>query len=149
MCRWEPIVIRPTPQRPPIIPASTENATIEALTSRIAALEQALLDTKNQIPAGEDERKDDAVPSTSHVSPVRSLIEHAPASTSPPEQPVHAVEAVAKSSQPPRETGPRALLDYNVQAAALALAQLSLAPRTEYVGGGSLLYALHKVCRRF
>ena len=43
------------------------------------------------------------------------------------------------------QAGPRALLDYNVQVAAVALAQLSLAPRTEYVGSGTVLCALHKL----
>lgn len=43
------------------------------------------------------------------------------------------------------EGGPRALLDFKVQVAAVALAQLSLAPSAEYVGAGTVLCALHKV----
>ena len=35
--------------------------------------------------------------------------------------------------------------DFDVQLAAVKIAQLSLAPSTEYIGGGTLLCALHKV----
>ena len=35
--------------------------------------------------------------------------------------------------------------DYDVQRAAVALAQLSLAPQDEYIGMGTIPYALHKV----
>lgn len=65
-------------------------------------------------------------------------------SCSPPPQTSGGFETTATKSQQ-REDGPRALLDFNVQVAAVALAQLSLAPRTEYVGSGTVLCAIHKV----
>ena len=44
-----------------------------------------------------------------------------------------------------KRDGPVALIDFDVQQAAVALAQLSLAPRTEYIGAGSVLCAIHRL----
>ncbi|EMD35144.1 hypothetical protein CERSUDRAFT_116619 [Gelatoporia subvermispora B] len=48
-------------------------------------------------------------------------------------------------NSPVTEECPRALIDFDVQVAAVALAQLSLAPRNEYVGCGTILCALHRL----
>ncbi|CAL1698140.1 unnamed protein product [Somion occarium] len=136
LCRWEPIVVRPPPQRPPIIatePTADPNATIEALLARVAVLEKALLNEN-----GGQRDLDDGPGSNILDSSIRSV--HAGLI------PDSRGSSVEQDEEGPRSTGgPRALLDYNVQLAAVALAQLSLAPRTEYVGAGTVLCALHKL----
>lgn len=137
LCRWEPIVVRPTPQRPPAEAINaTANATIEALSARIAALEQSLFQQQNNSTnTSRDTSPSAAVTSSSH-SPESIPVEPSEISLS-----TIADEQTDKEN----EDGPRALIDYDVQVAAVALAQLSLAPRTEYVGSGTVLCAIHKV----
>ena len=53
MCRWEPIVTRPDPQRPPAAAVASTQMTIEVLTARIASLEQELSQAKNAIEKNE------------------------------------------------------------------------------------------------
>ncbi|KAJ3548015.1 hypothetical protein NM688_g5345 [Phlebia brevispora] len=120
------------------MPTATESATIEGLSARIAALEQALLSkdghdtSQKQNPCHSDEY---SPPETSSRTG-----ESTESTATDPDSP-KSFEAVTSQN----ENGPRALLDFNVQVAAVALAQLSMAPRTEYVGAGTVLCALHKV----
>lgn len=128
-------MVRPTPQRPPVaaIQAATDaNATIEALMARVAALEQAL---NNKEKGDLSERPGSDILGNTTLASQSNLI---PSSRSP--------SVDTDEDHPPGDqAGPRALLDYNVQIAAVALAQLSLAPRTEYIGSGTVLCALHKL----
>ncbi|KAI0073183.1 hypothetical protein K474DRAFT_242699 [Panus rudis PR-1116 ss-1] len=134
LCRWEPIVVRPEPQRPPVIPGQTTSeatATIQALVARVAALEEALSKKTAEAPKETTTRKT----GSSALSPIQP--------TFIPNNDEH----IAKDDGdlPAYGEGPRRLLDYNVQVAAVALAQLSLAPRTEYVGSGTVISALNKL----
>ncbi|KAL4253796.1 hypothetical protein ABKN59_002976 [Abortiporus biennis] len=125
LCRWEPIFARPPPQRPPTQaisqPADVDaNATIAKLTARVAALEKAL--EQNQ---------------TTNSS---SKCSHCSRSTNR-----DASDDIDQSGVSDCDSEGLALIDYNVQTAAVALAQLSLAPRAEYVGNGSVLCAIHRL----
>lgn len=135
MCRWEPIVVRPTPQRPPIEAISaTANATIEALSARIATLEQALTRQQHGATSG-----DDSSPNLTGT----------PSGSQTPEfTPEPSVELSLSAGEPSgteSEERPHALINHDVQVAAVALAQLSLAPKAEYVGSGTVLCALHRL----
>lgn len=126
--------MRPAPQRPPLAATnSAATATIDALSARIAALEQTLLQHAQQ-----NQQLQDAGQTTSN-----SNTSSESGSGSTPGSPNTNAEISAPAA--PSEDGPRSLIDYNVQLAAVALAQLSLAPRTEYVGNGTVLCAIHKV----
>ncbi|KAL6308936.1 hypothetical protein BKA93DRAFT_762530 [Sparassis latifolia] len=132
LCRWEPIVVRPTPQRPPVMPSSAASDTIQALSTRIAVLEQTLLRQNIQLSTGYDCN-----------SPGNSTFDQQPSSLDKPEVPIPTGTGAAGGNAD--SEGPRALYDFNVQVAAVALAQLSLAPREEYIGAGTILCALHKL----
>ncbi|EKM52703.1 uncharacterized protein PHACADRAFT_261296 [Phanerochaete carnosa HHB-10118-sp] len=147
LCRWEPVVVRPAPQRPPSAAisaaanAAAANSTIEALSARIAALEQALLQQQSCA-------QKDTNDTTSHAS--SSLSPPASSSESTPDlghdfTPSPGAADPCSETENEDEDAPPALIDYDVQRAAVALAQLSLAPRTEYVGNGTVLCAIHKL----
>ncbi|PCH43093.1 hypothetical protein WOLCODRAFT_103068 [Wolfiporia cocos MD-104 SS10] len=166
LCRWEPIMARPTPQRPPG-PAATPTGragkasenTVEALSKRIAVLEQTILqqNLKNsQRLEGHGQAAETAV--HSHEPLLELTEQDAIASQDPNACGVSEkaslysagdVTTAQGNQDAPLDlrcvAGPRALYDYKVQAAAVALAQLSLAPREEYIGGGTILCALHKL----
>ena len=114
--------------------------TIEVLTARIASLEQELSQAKNAIEKNERGLK--ALESSSTPIPTNvsrfSEEDHAPSRQGESSSSRTRDETVEKQE-------PRALLDHDVQAAAVALAQLSLAPKAEFVGNGSVLSALHRV----
>lgn len=100
--------------------------------ARVAALEKALA---NKEMSSLSERPGSDILGNSTLASQSNLI---PSSRS------SSVDTEEEHSSDDR-AGPRALLDYNVQVAAVALAQLSLAPRTEYVGSGTVICALHKL----
>ena len=134
LCRWEPIVVRPTPQRPPTEAISVSaNATIEALSARIAALEQALKQQQHGTVNGDDTPNPTGTPSGSQTP---EFI---------PEPSAALSLSAGESNEVENEERPHALIDHDVQVAAVALAQLSLAPKAEYVGSGTVLCALHRV----
>ncbi|GJE92953.1 Zn(II)2Cys6 transcription factor [Phanerochaete sordida] len=142
LCRWEPIVVRPTPQRPPTAAISAAaNSTIETLSARIAALEQALLQQQQQNAARDT--NDGTSHSSSMSPPASSENEGTPDLAHDFVSPPASLEAGAEDREGGEE--PRGPIDFKVQAAAVALAQLSLAPRTEYVGNGTVLCAIHKL----
>ena len=147
-------MVRPTPQRPPTIPPDTvtpsASATIQTLTDRVAALEKALAAKQ----AYEDNNivMDSSAPTISPNGPTAST----PDSTTSGSN--SGVAQVREEVSPPRQDacghltgtqnqgdGPQPLIDMNVQLAAVALAQLSLAPRTEYLGAGTVVCAIHKL----
>ncbi|KAI0339071.1 hypothetical protein BDW22DRAFT_1381142 [Trametopsis cervina] len=131
LCHWEPIVVRPTPQRPPTM---ARDATIETLMARIATLEAALVRQSTPSERG--------MPRLSS-SPLAEAV-HTPAEQQLPGS--NFVDPTRTNNLQDRgEQEPRALIDYNVQVAAVALAQLSLAPRAEFVGNGTVLCAIHKL----
>ncbi len=136
------MVARPTPQRPPaIVTANAADATIETLSARIATLEKALLEQSRQDTQNEWNKASSVSSGLSPESSADSSAESPPSDNcGGPETTVNAANSASNG-----EDGPRALLDFDVQVAAVALAQLSLAPRTEYIGAGSVICALHKV----
>lgn len=132
---------RPAPQRPPTLPTTAENSTIEALTARITALEEAL---KAQTGGTTVQGCGSAQAETNPQSPSSSRGSSDPSDTSTvPPEPCREWESVFSKAH--CDNGPRALIDPDVQVAATALAQLSMAPRAEYIGGGTLVCALNKV----
>ncbi|KAI0092289.1 hypothetical protein BDY19DRAFT_929331 [Irpex rosettiformis] len=135
LCRWEPIVARPEPQRPPPAAIANTQITIGVLTARIATLERELAQARN---AAIEKNERDVSPSTSIVSTSTNVERSSDPATSTSKSGESATghENVGKQE-------PRALLDHDVQAAAVALAQLSLAPKAEFVGTGSVLSAIH------
>lgn len=131
---------RPEPQRPPAAAIAGTQMTIATLTARIASLEQELVQAKNAIEKNERGLK--ALESSSSPSPVNTTsIPNSDGSSSGSGTP--AADHIHNENGEKDE--PRALLDSDVQAAAVALAQLSLAPKTEFVGNGSVLSAIHAV----
>ncbi|KAJ3480371.1 hypothetical protein NLI96_g8396 [Meripilus lineatus] len=188
LCRWEPFVVRPTPQRPPVISpepsaqvaaaaAASAEATIQTLTARVAALEKALAAKQVVEETNIGIGVDASGVSSGSGSPSNGLngvngnggymhgegqrVEMCSEQTKkylypyphlpvllPPGLPLSAPCDSGHISRPPTDPtadGPRALIDFNVQVAAVALAQLSLAPRTEYIGAGTVLCAIHKL----
>ncbi|KAI0632947.1 hypothetical protein C8Q77DRAFT_857003 [Trametes polyzona] len=162
LCRWEPIVVRPPPQAPP----EGAGSTIATLSARIAALEQALLRQSTRAPDNANSSRHTSPQTESHPSPAHSL-NYGPAtapspstvsasySASSPEQgdemtnTAAAIEPFVERPAPdPRDADgdcALSLFDFEVQQAAISMAQMSLAPQDEYVGGGTILCALHKL----
>ena len=128
-------MVRPTPQRPPIVSTSAAE-TIEALSARIATLEQTII--RQQVAISKSEQEQALVRLTygdsASLRPSSRLLD------GPPDP-----SDSSSADESARIGGPHALIDHNVQAAAAALAQLSLAPRAEYVGGGTILCAIHRL----
>lgn len=140
LCRWEPIVVRPIPQRPPVDATQSvpDAEKIQALSSRIAVLEQMLLGQNVALPTGQASSRESSSGSGNSLTQ---------SSNDPESLERQSARQNAMAAPSPDTTigGPHALYDFKVQAAAVALAQLSLAPRDEYVGGGTILCALHKM----
>ncbi|KAH9943764.1 hypothetical protein B0H21DRAFT_810161 [Amylocystis lapponica] len=136
LCRWEPIVVRPAPQRPPALSTTAAADTIQALSARIAVLEQTLVRQAATVSANPNDQGNNAAGAN---VPAFHDVEKSTSSSSS--------NASNRSSNSllTATGGPRALYDFNVQLAAVGLAQLSLAPREEYIGSGTLLCALHKL----
>ncbi|THH30295.1 hypothetical protein EUX98_g3885 [Antrodiella citrinella] len=118
--------------------AGNLSSTVETLLARVSALEEALRDKRAQ--------------QSSYISPDSSVSGASPGSgvRSSPEFEARS-ERCTTGGAPgelrflEKKDGPVALIDFDVQVAAVALAQLSLAPRTEYVGLGTVLCALHRL----
>ncbi|OSC99996.1 hypothetical protein PYCCODRAFT_1453475 [Trametes coccinea BRFM310] len=175
LCRWEPLVARPAPQRPPegapTVPESAQS-TIAALSARIAALEDVISRQNVQIQGtvgkGLFDTASGAEGSSSSVT-VEALVASGAvaAATSPSDSTSSDRSSSATggknsgkngSSTSPsshgcspngsaieEEEGSLSHYDYDVQRAAVALAQLSLAPQDEYIGMGTIPYALNKL----
>ncbi|KAI0830224.1 hypothetical protein BC628DRAFT_1313978 [Trametes gibbosa] len=163
LCRWEPMVVRPAPQAPP--EGALSGSTIAALSSRIAVLEQTLLRQNLQ-----HERSADCTAGAQ--PPISSVLESA-TTVSPSETPAVSGTTISPNTQTQRVSTPHtaqlvenstvstdsphdstasnsgecalSLFDHDLQRAAIAMAQMSLAPRDEYVGGGTVLCALHRL----
>ncbi|KAI0354319.1 hypothetical protein OH77DRAFT_1405549 [Trametes cingulata] len=175
LCRWEPLVARPAPQRPPegapTAPAESAHSTIAALSARIAALEDVISRQNLQIrglaePANGSPKAQGAS-STVTVETVVKSSAYAAAS-SPSDSASSDRSSSGSGSKNGRADGSStshsspgascvpngnaeeedcalSRYDYDVQSAAVALAQLSLAHDSEFVGAGTIPYALHKL----
>ncbi|OCH90853.1 hypothetical protein OBBRIDRAFT_887380 [Obba rivulosa] len=148
LCRWEPIVARPTPQRPPVTFTDAAHDTIQALSARIAALEQTISRQNNALKEQAANLGSSSASSADY--PDTEAAESSGAASRRLSLDLSAFEGMpsgsgTSGSTPVTEESPRALIDFDVQVAAVALAQLSLAPRTEYVGCGTILCALHRL----
>ncbi|KAI0776760.1 hypothetical protein BD413DRAFT_610348 [Trametes elegans] len=172
LCRWEPIVARPAPQRPPegaptVAVPEAAHSTIAALSARIAALEEVISRQSVQI---RDYAGTDGSPPAQGTPPtavtVASLLASqegsSPSDASSSDRSTKAsrssgagTSSTASTSSPEcvktdssvdeDEECALSHYDYDVQSAAVALAQLSLAPQDEYIGTGTIPYALHKL----
>ncbi|KAF7794577.1 hypothetical protein EIP86_005712 [Pleurotus ostreatoroseus] len=119
------------------MPTVAENATIAALTARITALEEALkTQTHGSTANGGSGQAETDLQSASSS---RGTSEPEPSNTT---EPCREWENVYNNVH--CDNGPRSFIDHDVQVAAVALAQLSMAPRAEYIGGGTLVCALNK-----
>ncbi|KAI0369245.1 hypothetical protein BV20DRAFT_968105 [Pilatotrama ljubarskyi] len=174
LCRWEPLVARPAPQRPPegapIVPAESAQSTIAALSARISALEDVISRQNMQIRGLADSNDGSlkAQGSSSAVTVESVVRSSAYAAASSPSDASSERSSSGSGSKNGRtdssstshsspitgcvpngstedEDCALSHYDYDVQSAAVALAQLSLAHDSEFVGAGTIPYALHKL----
>ncbi|KAH8084905.1 hypothetical protein BXZ70DRAFT_566096 [Cristinia sonorae] len=130
LCRWEPIVVRPPPQRPPDQTRATAGQaqgpshTVESLLARVAELEEALRSRNAQDQHDVSERLDDDTVTLANRSTSGGHFEGSKPDSSTP-----SLQNDADAAGP---------VEDDIQVAVTALAQLSLAPGTEYVGAGTL-----------
>ncbi|KAI0712762.1 hypothetical protein C8T65DRAFT_574527 [Cerioporus squamosus] len=144
LCRWEPLVSRPAPQRPPEgAPVGSHQSTIAALSARIAVLEQTILRQNalaQSTSSGEESGGESAnadVTEKLQVFPESFGTNNGDSSTS--ESPEN------NTSGQPLDSAELSRYDFDVQLAAIKMAQMSLAPSNEYVGGGTVICAIHKL----
>ncbi|TBU31328.1 hypothetical protein BD311DRAFT_717184 [Dichomitus squalens] len=143
LCRWEPIVARPTPQRPPEdAPVTAQHqSTIAALTARIAMLEEAIL--KQGLQSAHGGIIEIGRQSNSPVDFSTRSSDEAPFEDSTPTPETDSNDGHPALSSAAKPAFSR--VDFEVQLAAAKMAQLTVAPPNEYVGGGSILCAIHKL----
>ncbi|KAH9852903.1 hypothetical protein C2E23DRAFT_729689 [Lenzites betulinus] len=162
LCRWEPIVVRPAPEGPP--EGALAGSTIAALSSRIAVLEQTLLrqNLQHERSAQANADSQPSVLNTPQSASTAPAVENpvfggapnsvsqthpAPITATPPSVEDITVHADTPHANATSDGGECALslFDHEIQVAAIAMAQMSLAPRDEYVGGGTVLCALNRL----
>ncbi|TCD67131.1 Oaf3p [Steccherinum ochraceum] len=119
--------------------AQAQNNTVEALLARVSDLEEALR---------QKEKEQRTIPSLSTSTigyPSRNGNSESGNASSPDEERWSSSDPSRSPTGSLKQSpdGPVALIDHDVQIAAVALAQLSLAPKTEYVGAGSVVCAIH------
>ncbi|KAI0776759.1 hypothetical protein BD413DRAFT_645466 [Trametes elegans] len=167
LCRWEPIVVRPGSQKY-VQGASAElgpsQSTIAALSSRIAVLEQTILRQNllhgNPISSAGSAPADTPAASTGSASSLQPFACPAPGDAASHTFKTAPATAVNKEECPTLtclqpNTGVDSdgcglsHVDYDVQLAAIAMAHMSLAPQDEYIGGGTVLTALHKCLTKY
>lgn len=165
LCRWEPIVARPEPRRPPegaLLATTQQQSTIATLTARIAALEQVIVKQNLQLTWGGavDIVDTGSTPELSSSSGLPTLHEevtvpdpqhlHVPHGTRPPSSRGSTPSTPKSGSSDdlvPSDANPAlSRVDLEVQFAAAKMAQLTLAPPNEFVGAGTIFCAIHKVC---
>ncbi|KAH9852904.1 hypothetical protein C2E23DRAFT_824099 [Lenzites betulinus] len=168
LCRWEPLAARPPPQRPPqgapTIPTDSAQSTISALSARIASLEEIINRQNSQIKGLAD------TGGTTGVDTVVSVMSSAAyaAAPSPSDASSSSSDVCIPGSAPEITSAYKknrggghahdhgnsssddeecalSHYDYDIQCAAVALAQLSLAPEDEFIGSGTIPYALNKL----
>ncbi|KAI0830223.1 hypothetical protein BC628DRAFT_1408371 [Trametes gibbosa] len=169
LCRWEPLAARPPPQRPPqgapTIPTDPAQSTISALSARIASLEEIITRQNSQIKGLAGSAAGSSGVGTDTVESILSSAAYAAASSpsdassssqdvctpgSGPEMSNtylnnRGVGQVHDPSSSDDEECALSHYDYDIQCAAVALAQLSLAPEDEFIGSGTIPYALNKL----
>ncbi|KAJ7072571.1 hypothetical protein C8F01DRAFT_253018 [Mycena amicta] len=143
LCRWENVpVARPTPARPPVIPGSAAEDTIQQLSARIASLEQTVVAERlrNSTLSGSSPHSNSGLSLPIDFSPHDSVVSlQSPSSgTSPYSSP----EPYSQDDEEPFAATP---LPDNVYQTVATLAQHSVAHYGEFVGSGSLLSALYTI----
>ncbi|RPD63295.1 hypothetical protein L227DRAFT_561459 [Lentinus tigrinus ALCF2SS1-6] len=138
LCRWEPLVSRPAPQKPPEgAPVASHQSTIAALSARIAVLEQTIL-RQNALAQSPTE---DAAGTSANPDLTEQLLREF---TSSGDSPTTDDQGSSTTAQP-SDSAELSRYDFEVQLAAIKMAQMSLAPQNEYIGGGTVLCAIHKL----
>ncbi|RDX47580.1 hypothetical protein OH76DRAFT_1484503 [Lentinus brumalis] len=140
LCRWEPLVSRPAPQKPPEgAPVASHQSTIAALSARIAVLEQTILRQNALAQSATSGELADGSANTD----VNERLLHEPlganGDSSTPDEPG------TNTSEHPSDSAELSRYDFDVQLAAIRMAHMSLAPQNEYVGGGTVICAIHKL----
>ncbi|KAH9920875.1 uncharacterized protein BXZ73DRAFT_91886 [Epithele typhae] len=147
LCRWEPLVQRPAPQRPPDgAPTSPAQSTIAALTARITLLEETITRQNKLISGQHSDRLTWSLDGDTMVPPEWRTVD-TPDEEAPPEPSAEDPDLFyLQSSDPPGDStedgGP---CESDVQLAAVEMARLTLAPSDEYIGTGTIVCAIHKL----
>ena len=153
LCRWEPLVARPAPQRPPEgapvggEDSGTHQSTIAALSARIAALEQTILRQNALVQGAANTAASGTCANTDATEQFMrefGLVGDAGSSSAQGDD-----LTGSGCCPPPDDSAELSRYDFEVQLAAIKMAQMSLAPQNEYIGGGTILCAIHKVCHGF
>ncbi|KAJ7125004.1 hypothetical protein C8R44DRAFT_128821 [Mycena epipterygia] len=154
LCRWENVpVARPTPARPPVVPApGTSDASIQQLSARIASLEQTVVAERLRNRPRSDNHLDALSGSSPHsssrglslpndYSPHNSVVSlQSPSSGN---SPYSSPEPYSQEDDSERTTATP--LPDSVYHTVASLTQHSLAHHGEYIGRGSSLSALYSI----
>ncbi|KAJ7690683.1 hypothetical protein B0H17DRAFT_1064470 [Mycena rosella] len=151
LCRWENVpVARPTPARPPVVPApGTSDASIQQLSARIASLEQTVVAERlRNRPNHLDPLSGSSPHSSSRglslpddYSPHNSVVSlQSPSSGN---SPYSSPEPYSQEDE--NERLPATPLSDSVYHTVTSLAQQSMAHHGEYIGRGSSLSALYSI----
>ncbi|KAJ7039188.1 hypothetical protein C8F04DRAFT_1255333 [Mycena alexandri] len=154
LCRWENVpVARPTPARPPVVPASAGSSeSIQQLSARIASLEQTVVAERLRNRSHSDNLHDGLTVSSPHSSS-RGL--SLPNDYSPHNS-VVSLQSPSSANSPYSSPEPYSQEDENDRLAATplpdnvyqtvsSLTQQSIAHHGEFVGRGSSLSALYSI----
>ncbi|KAJ7076900.1 hypothetical protein B0H15DRAFT_575846 [Mycena belliarum] len=151
LCRWENVpVARPTPARPPVVPApGTSDASIQQLSARIASLEQTVVNERLRNRLATDYHLD--APSGS--SPRDPPNKYSPRNSSVSLQSTSSANSPYSSPEPysqddDGETLTTTPISDRVYHVVASLIQQSMAHRGEYIGEGSSLSALYSITSR-
>ena len=149
LCRWEPIVARPSPQRPPDgAPTTSQQSTIAALTARIALLEETI-QRQNELLSPNSSHRRSTPPSSpsfngDSVLPDNWRVVDSFDDIDPAES--HSGPTLYTCPQDPPSDGDNDTpYETDIQLAAVKMAQLTIAPSNEYIGIGTIICAIHKV----
>ncbi|KAJ6558470.1 hypothetical protein DFH09DRAFT_922599, partial [Mycena vulgaris] len=154
LCRWENVpVARPTPARPPVVPApGTNDASIQQLSARIASLEQTVVAERRRNRTRSDTHLDAFSGSSPHsssrglsipndYSPHNSVVSlQSPSSGN---SPYSSPEPYSQEDE--NERLPATPLTEGVYHTVASLTQQSIAHHGEYIGRGSSLSALYSI----
>ncbi|KAJ7502869.1 hypothetical protein B0H11DRAFT_2360274, partial [Mycena galericulata] len=153
LCRWENVpVARPTPARPPVVPAAgTNDANIQLLSARIASLEQTVIAERlrnrprsDNFLSGSSPRSSSGGLSLSNdYSPRNSVVSlQSPSSGNSPYSSPEPYPQEEESERLATVVNP---LPDSVYHTVSSLTQQSIAHHGEYIGGGSSLSALYSI----
>ncbi|KAJ6593610.1 hypothetical protein B0H19DRAFT_27376 [Mycena capillaripes] len=147
LCRWENVpVARPTPARPPVVPAPGTSDSIQQLSARIASLEQTVVAERLRNRSRSDQQHESSPHSSSRGLSLSN--DYSPHNSVVSLQSPSSVNSPYSSPEPYEEDSERLAatpLPDNVYQTVSSLTQQSLAHHGEYIGRGSSLSALYSI----